>query len=746
MNKTIFIMICLVSNMLIAQEEYAAKWTKSVLGYGHDLPAIAEPDAEGNVYFLTRVSSGADADLDADGVDDYTPNNNTNDIVLQKFDAEGNMLWQKLIAGDGNDAPGKLKVGADGDIYMNGSFDGTLDFGTGAFSALDEKKYFMVKYDADGDLQWINVYEQAISSFEFDATGGLYLFGSTDTLRYEDVEVPAIASGVEEGDTLDLYLLKIDPSNGDALSHEMIGNNRAETAFDITFDEANNKYLIFRFNASLTLGTTSISSQGNDLAVVKYSADGTVVWAKNIVSGASGDALSINRGIKVDAAGNVYSIGRFVETANFDFGGATSVTTPTAMYGMFIHKLDAEGNFQWVKTIIRNDDDGFTNGFVIATGLDLDVDGNVYASGRFYRKVDFFGTAYEATSNDAFLLKFDPSGETLWSHVYESSSQRVINNLALGDNGLIYVGLYYTNELDADPRATEELIMPAKRSVDAGIMVLGKVTSSNLEIFRDASYTVPSGDETYLTSGTYVDTIVNAVGVDSIITISLTIEEVMPQIVGAYLVKGYDGEKIMNDTTYVLGDEVWMAIAYDETDMSVTGTPRIEITSLNKYADYQATSSDGSTLYFMYTITEEEDPQGVNAGVALNINTVIDLNGGSIQDNSNSDDAMLDFGGLLHEGYFTTNGSITSAGKGLMGNTMHVYPNPFVENISLSFEQEITHATVSLLDHLGNVVFQKEIYNAKEYSLVTDSLNSGLYLLQIKSEEGASISTKIIKE
>jgi len=746
MNKIIFMMICLVSNVLIAQEEYAAKWTKSILGYGHDLPAIATPDADGNVYFLTRISSGGDADLDADGVDDYTPNNNTTDIVLQKFDRDGNMLWQKLIAGDGNDTPERIKIDDAGDIYINGSFEGTLDFGGGELSAPDGKKNFMVKYNADGDFQWVNSYEQGISSFEFDATGDLYLFGTTDTLRYDDVEVPALASGVEEGDTVDLYLLQIDPSNGDELSHEMIGNNRAEAAYDITFDEANNKYLIFRFNATLSLGTTSISSQGNDLAIAKYGADGSVVWAKNIVSSSAGEAWSVSGGIKVDAAGNVYSTGRFTETANFDFGGSTSITSPTGMSGMFIHKLDASGNFQWVKTIIRNDDDGFTNGFVIANALDLDSEGNVYAAGRFYRKIELFGASYEATSNDVFIVKLDPLGELLWNTVYQSSSQRVFNSLALGENGLIYLGLYYSNELDADPRATEKLIMPAKRAVDAGIMVLGKVTSSNLEVFRDASYTVPSGDETYLASGIYVDTIFNAVGVDSIISISLTIEEVIPQIVGAYLVTGAEGERIMNDTTYVLGDEIWIAIAYDEINMSVVGTPRIAISSLNKYADFQSLSSDGTTLYFKYTITEEEDPQGVNAGVALNINTLIDLNGGNIQDNSNSDDALLDFSGLLHEGYFTTNGAITSAGMSLASTTVRTYPNPFTESISLSFEQQIIEATVMLLDHQGNIVFQEKAYDTKEFSFATEGLSSGLYLLQIKMEEGASYTTKIIKE
>ncbi|WP_343634804.1 MopE-related protein [Fluviicola sp.] len=48
-------------------------------------------------------------------------------------------------------------------------------------------------------------------------------------------------------------------------------------------------------------------------------------------------------------------------------------------------------------------------------------------------------------------------------------------------------------------------------------------TTSTISPIACGSYTVPSGDETYMTSGTYNDTIPNAVGCDSIMTINLTI-------------------------------------------------------------------------------------------------------------------------------------------------------------------------------------------------------------------------------
>ncbi len=54
-------------------------------------------------------------------------------------------------------------------------------------------------------------------------------------------------------------------------------------------------------------------------------------------------------------------------------------------------------------------------------------------------------------------------------------------------------------------------------------LTVNYTTSSSLVLVECDSYTVPSGDETYTSTGTYMDTIPNSMGCDSIITIDLTI-------------------------------------------------------------------------------------------------------------------------------------------------------------------------------------------------------------------------------
>lgn len=95
-----------------------------------------------------------------------------------------------------------------------------------------------------------------------------------------------------------------------------------------------------------------------------------------------GTSDDVARSIKVDVSGDVYTMGSFNSTVDFDPGAGVFNLTSAGSSDSFISKLDTDGNFVWAKQLgSTGNDEG--------QALALDVSGNVYSTGRFYETVDF---------------------------------------------------------------------------------------------------------------------------------------------------------------------------------------------------------------------------------------------------------------------------------------------------------------------------------------------------------------------
>ena len=135
----------------------------------------------------------------------------------------------------------------------------------------------------------------------------------------------------------------------------------------------------------------------------------TVEWVRQF-SGINND---LARNVTVDVSGNVYTIGHFEGTVDFDPGVGSYNLTSTGNSDVFISKLDASGNFIWAIKL---------GGTSIDQGLSIVVDatGNVYSAGNFYGTADFDPSTatFNLTSAgyaDVFITKLDVSGNFVWA-------------------------------------------------------------------------------------------------------------------------------------------------------------------------------------------------------------------------------------------------------------------------------------------------------------------------------------------
>ena len=77
-------------------------------------------------------------------------------------------------------------------------------------------------------------------------------------------------------------------------------------------------------------------------------------------------------------------------------------------------------------------------------------------------------------------------------------------------------------------------------------------------------------------------------------------------------------------------------------------------------------------------------------------------------------------------------------------NDVNIYPNPFRNQLNIQLPEFAGTSKVSLLDVSGRVIVQKEVTNSGMLSGL-DELAKGLYFVKITSEDGQSITQKLIK-
>jgi hypothetical protein len=247
----------------------------------------------------------------------------------------------------------------------------------------------------------------------------------------------------------DIYILKLDAS-GNFVWAKQIGGPALDYAYSVKVDASGFVYVVGLFNSTADfdpgVGTYTLASAGNnDAFVLKLDASGNFVWAKNLGGPGNDQANSIF----VDGSGNIYTVGSFSNTADFDPGVGTSSLTSSGSTDVFVSKLDVLGNFVWAKNM---------GGPISDQGLSIAVDagGNVYTTGFFYGVSDFDPSPSSFTlsslnNEDIFISKLDASGNFVWAKSMGTTQSDRGTSLVLDAASNIYVAGFFQGAVDFDP-------------------------------------------------------------------------------------------------------------------------------------------------------------------------------------------------------------------------------------------------------------------------------------------------------
>ncbi|MFZ1455655.1 MAG: T9SS type A sorting domain-containing protein [Saprospiraceae bacterium] len=179
----------------------------------------------------------------------------------------------------------------------------------------------------------------------------------------------------------------------------------------------------------------------NDGFVLKLNSSGNFMWAKQF----GGAESVLSKDLAIDDDNNIYSIGHFSGTADFNPSllGVHNITS-AGSFDVYISKLNSSGNFVWAKAF---------SGVDIQTGESIEVDAlnNVITIGYFEGVTDFdpnpASTFNLSTSTDMFISKLDVNGNFVWA----KQLARATNNFTIDGLNHIYITGNFVGSYDCDP-------------------------------------------------------------------------------------------------------------------------------------------------------------------------------------------------------------------------------------------------------------------------------------------------------
>ncbi|MBL7895742.1 MAG: SBBP repeat-containing protein [Bacteroidia bacterium] len=214
--------------------------------------------------------------------------------------------------------------------------------------------------------------------------------------------------------------------------------------------------------------------------------------------------------IALDGSGNVYSIGRFTGTVDFDPGvGISNLTAPSGFSDIFILKLNSSGNFIWAKQLGGNNDD-------YGYALTIDGAGNVLATGCFQGVADFDPSVGTFTLSakgqyDSFILKLDAAGNFIWAKQLGGSKDDIGYSIIVDNSNNIYSTGNFIDTADFDPGVSVYNLI-AKGGLDifvskldsSGNFIWAKKFGGNSDDYSYSIVTDASGN--VFTTGEFTDT------------------------------------------------------------------------------------------------------------------------------------------------------------------------------------------------------------------------------------------------
>lgn len=342
-----------------------------------------------------------------------------NDYWLLKIDADGNLQWNKTYGGSKDDRGQSLVQTKDGGYALTGY--AMSDDGDGSNNEGFHDNWIL-KLDAQGNIEWEKSFGFSGHDHSYDILqtddGGFFFVG------FLDVTSARADGNTEKGNSLtrhgvgEFWGTKIDAKGNLQWRGYFGGTNNDRAHAVVQADDGGFVLSGFTESDDFDISNTRGSY---DFWIVKVDNNGNLLWENSF----GGSGIEISQDIaKTDDGG-------YIITGN-TFSSDTDVSKNNGESDIWLIKIDATGNLVWERTF------GGTH-FDAAQSVSASSDGGFIISGNS-KSIDNDANA-NAGENDIWVIKTTANGEMVWQKSFGGTDIDFgFDILETEDQSLILVG------------------------------------------------------------------------------------------------------------------------------------------------------------------------------------------------------------------------------------------------------------------------------------------------------------------
>lgn len=401
-------------------------------------------DSEGALY----VSGSFEGSATFKGT--LVSQNDSPDAFVGKLGRGADWLWEnQVITGPGSTVMiESISFDAARNVYIAGNFSGDITLGThelNAFGGIGGIDGFVAKLSSDG-AEWL--WAQAAGSSGHDSFNALAVTpaGEVFAAGHYSGEISLGDSALPTPSGRDILIAKLD-TDGNWLWATTAGGAGNDSASALVLNSIGDAFLAGTIGDAVTFpiaGATPLDPPGTgntDIFIARVSSDGAWLLARR----AGGLENDTAHGLAIDAAGQLYLLGKFGGVADYD-GAVTGlnggINNPPGR--IFVAKLNPNANMLWYSQ----------GGAGEASSIATDSAGRIYIAGKFSVSTTFGSppvfSVVSGGNTDVFVARLESdTGDWTWARKIGSSGEETAGSISVDPQGGVTVSGTFQNTVQA---------------------------------------------------------------------------------------------------------------------------------------------------------------------------------------------------------------------------------------------------------------------------------------------------------